>query len=189
MTIRSDSELAAAISAGDEAVATAFDERFRGRIEAIARKRGVPVSDCGDIAQEVLAYAFRQIRDGKFRGTAALSTWLYPIINGKIADYWRARKSSQPVSLEAVLDSEQAVVMSNSNDDIVAVHQALARLPDNEHLLLWLHEAEKYTLKEIGQLIGLGKSAVAERLEHARAHFRAVIRDGGRPSPPKRLKE
>src|SRR2546430_705467 len=97
----SDRDLAAAIQAGDEDAAHRFDQRFRRRIEAIAWKRGVPQDDCCDVAQEVLSDSVRQLREGRFRGAASLSTWLYPIINGKLADYWRARRGPEIVSLGA----------------------------------------------------------------------------------------
>ena len=188
MTTESDDDLVAAIRAGDNDAAVRFERRFRERIEALARKQRVPVHDCGDIVQNVLAAALRQIHQGTFRGTAALSTWLYPIIKGKLADYWRTKRGPPTTSLETVTDRDHQLVATN-RDDVLAVQEALARLPADEHLLLWMHEAEGYTLKEIGPLIGLRKSAVAERLAHARRHFRAAIRDGGKNPGPRRLKE
>lgn len=188
MTTESDDELVAALRADDSDACFRFERRFRERIEALARKQRVPADDCGDIVQNVLADALRQIRQGKFRGAAALSTWLYPIINGKLADYWRTKRGPPTTSLETVTDRDHQLVAIN-RDDVLAVQQALARLPTDEHLLLWMHEAEGYTLEEIGVLIGLRKSAVAERLVRARQHFRAAIRDGGKNPGPQRLKE
>jgi RNA polymerase sigma-70 factor (ECF subfamily) len=188
MTTESDEELVAAIRTGDNDAAVRFERRFSERIQALARKQQVPADDCGDIVQNVLADALRQIRQGTFRGAAALSTWLYPIINGKLADYWRTKRGPPTTSLETLRDRDHQVVASNPTD-VLAVQQALVRLPSEEHLLLWMHEAEGYTLEEIGPLIGLRKSAVAERLARARQHFRSAIRDGGKNPGPQRLRE
>jgi hypothetical protein len=47
--------------------------------------------------QNVLAAALRQIRQGTFRNTAALSTWLYAIINGNHSQSGLALKVRQPI--------------------------------------------------------------------------------------------
>ncbi|HLG56872.1 MAG TPA: sigma-70 family RNA polymerase sigma factor [Vicinamibacterales bacterium] len=184
-----DDDLVARIRAGDEDAASLFDERFRARIERIARHRGVPSADCPDIAQLVLTDAIRQIQGGLFRGAASLTTWLYPIISGKIADYRRRQPRAELVPLESLASDNAALLTKPSSDDVVWVRQALARLSAEEQLLLFLHDRQRHTLQEIGRLLRLKKSAVGERLAHAREHFRQALRDGGNPPPSKRLKD
>jgi RNA polymerase sigma factor (sigma-70 family) len=118
-----------------------------------------------------------------------LITWLYQIIHGKTADYWR-KQDPRTVSLETLAhDNPAFVTRAIDRDETVAVQQALSCLAPEEQILLLLHDSERHTLVEIGHMVGLRKSAVAERLARAREHFRCALRDGGKFSSPKRLKE
>jgi RNA polymerase sigma-70 factor (ECF subfamily) len=184
-----DEELVEAIKARDEDAAAKFDERFRGRIEALARRRGIPSNDCPDVAQDVLVDAVRQIRQGNYRGEASLGTWLHMIIGGKIGDYWRRHRAKEHVSLDIATSGERDQGAIVDNDLVLSVRQALGRLAPMDRFLLVLHEQQKYTLEEIGPMIGLRKSAVAERLAHARARFRIALRDGGKNLPSARQEE
>lgn len=182
-------DLVGAIQAGDESAAADFVQRFRPRIETIARKRKVRADDLPDVVQEVLADAIRQIQQGRFRRDAALSTWLYTIIQGKIANYWRDKCGPEVVSLDSVGHYERSLISHDSRERVLWVQEALGRLASTDRFLLILYEQQQYTLEEIGRMIGLRKSAVAARLERAREQFRIAIRDGGKTGGPKRLKK
>jgi RNA polymerase sigma-70 factor (ECF subfamily) len=185
----SDGELVRRIEAGGEDAARIFVDRFRSRIGAILRRRKVPVDDRDDVAQQILADALRQIGEGRFRGDSRLETWLYTIVNGKAADYWR-RRGPRTVSLQTVAADDPAFVTTSLDaDQVLAVQQALSRLTADDQVLLLLHDAERYTLEEIGRMIGLRKSAVSKRLERAREHFRGAIERGGNSAISGRLKE
>jgi RNA polymerase sigma factor (sigma-70 family) len=183
----SDPELAQGIAANDSDAIQTFVNRFQERIAAIACRRGVPASDCQDVAQEVLAYAIRQIAEGRFRGDATLATWLYTIVNGKIADF-RRKRTFAGVSLDQHPDLQHpALVRTVRNDDVLIVQQALSRLSPEDQLVLWLHEVERYTLAEIGRMMSLRKSAVFDRLGRARTRFREAV--AGNSPANRRLKE
>jgi RNA polymerase sigma factor (sigma-70 family) len=184
-----DEELARAVTGGDEAAASCFDQMFRARIEAFARKRNVPTSDCADVAQEVLADALRQLRQSKFRGEASLATWLHPIIKGGIANYFRKRRGPEAVSLQDLPDDHRSLVVPGNTPAVLVVRQALSRLSTADQFLLLLYYQQGRTLEEIGPMVGLRKSAVAEHLKAARERFRTVLRDGGRSPESRRLKE
>jgi len=183
-----DAQIVAAIRLKEDSGIRALEQRFRSRIEAFARKRRVPVQDCPDIAQEVVADAVRQIQAGSYREAASLGTWIHRIMIGKVADYWRKNNRGQVVALEDV-PNDHALMTHANEDDVVAVRKALAQLAPADQLLLVWHDQQGYTLEEIGKLIGRRKSAVAERLAKARDQFRQAILFGGRNPAPKRLKD
>jgi RNA polymerase sigma-70 factor (ECF subfamily) len=182
-----DEQIAAGIRRGDRDAEREFCERFQPRVAAIARRRRVLVHECADVTQEVLIDAIRQIRSGKFRGDASFATWLRPIIAGKIADYFRRIPRGLQVSLEAIADQELVSATRFSQEDVFWVRQALERLSVEDQFILRLHEYQQLTLEEIGRLIGLKKSAVADRVKAARNNFRVALR-GGNPKHFTRLK-
>jgi RNA polymerase sigma factor (sigma-70 family) len=190
MTRQEDEALARAIASGDELAASRFDQTFRARIEAIARKRKVPGSDCADVAQDVLADALRQLRQGKFRGEASLATWLHPILHGGIANYFRRRHGPKTVSLDDLADVDnRSLVATGDRHAVLAVQQALSQLSPADQFLLVLYYQQGWTLEEIGPMVGLRKSAVAEHVKAACERFRVALRNGGKNPDSPRLKD
>src|SRR5262245_34972515 len=103
-------EFLEALRSGNQDAAAIFEARFRPRIEAIARRRGVPSADRPDVVQDVLLDALRQIAAGTFRQDASLSTWLHILVNGWVSSYFRKRGSRQIISLEQLtIDSPSLV--------------------------------------------------------------------------------
>lgn len=186
-----DAALVEAICAGDDDAAAVFCRRFRPRVLALVRGRRIPSQDCDAVIQDVLATALDQIGRQRFRGDSRLGTWLYAIATGKVADYWRAAvPAKQFVQLDQVPAVSTRIRVECHPDDMIAVQDVLKRLPPEDRLVLWLHDAEGATLEEIGRRIGRRKSAVAERLAHARERFRLAFGEGTGKNPPKpRLKE
>jgi RNA polymerase sigma-70 factor (ECF subfamily) len=186
-----DRELVLRISSGDTAAEEAFHYRFNAKILVFAARRRVPAQDCEDIAQEVLLSAVTQIRAGRFRGESTLATWVHQIMKGKVADFFRRRRSAQLVPLSEVAEESHAALIARRTDEsVAAVNQALSRLSAEDQMLLLLHEQRRYTLEEIGRAWRLGKSTIAERLAGARERFKRVLLEGGgKPTESTRLKD
>src|SRR5271157_3485630 len=85
-----DRTLALCIRQGDAQAVEAFVKKFRGRVEWLAGRYGVPTEDCQDIAQDVLAAAVDQIQRNLFRAECTLGTWLERIVRGKVIDFNRS---------------------------------------------------------------------------------------------------
>jgi RNA polymerase sigma factor (sigma-70 family) len=146
--------------------------------------------DSPDVAQEVLAETVRQITSRGFRGDASLATWVHAVAKRRVADYFRkAGRHVNTVSLEEVSDADRHFLTASRREQIVAVEEALGRLSTAERLVLVLCEREGYTLIEIGRMLGLGKSAVWERLHAARRQFRNALEATGKMDWAKRLKD
>src|SRR2546422_10595324 len=84
-----DLELAAGVASGDVSATEAFVEYFKPRLMTVARKRKVLWQDCEEVAQTALVTAIDELRRNLFLGEAKLASWLYRIVEGKIADYHR----------------------------------------------------------------------------------------------------
>jgi RNA polymerase sigma-70 factor (ECF subfamily) len=186
-----ETALVEAIRAGDDRAATAFCELFAPRVRSVLGRRGVVSQDVEPLVQEILFTALEQLRTGRFRLEARLGTWLFTIVNGKAVDYWRrSAPTRRDVSLDGVTIEPSSATLASRQDDVLAVKEALGRLAPEDRLVLWLHDAEGATLEEIGRRIRRKKSAVAERLAHARERFRLAFgNSAGRTSSKLRLKE
>src|SRR5687767_12863727 len=70
-----------ALASGDlQTAASLLDRRYRGHLEHIAARSGVPRGDCADVAQDALIAALGQIERGVFRGDSSIGTWLFTIV-------------------------------------------------------------------------------------------------------------
>lgn len=74
----------------NQAVWTEFDQRYRGIIEAFARRLGLSDADAADAAQETLLRFVREYRAGKYdRSRGRLRSWIIGIARHSIGDLRR----------------------------------------------------------------------------------------------------
>ena len=123
-------------------------------------------ADIEDATQNVFVRAFRALPH--FRGESSLKTWLYRIACNVCLDALRVRRQN-PAPLR---DDMAAPEPGLSQDDRLAVHQALRRLPPDQQTILALYYWESLTCEEIGSALNLRPPAVKMRLFRARSAFR-----------------
>jgi len=184
------------IAAGDDQASVEFDGQHRSRIEHIARARGVPDADCGEVAQEALVSAFRQLRAGYFRGDSKPTTWLYRIIIGTIADYWRqhAGMDQKIVGLDKCLQDDGETVRTEfttpaAQETRVLVEQVFAAMPTRLAVILQMNQRAGLTTNEIAQRLNLSPGRTGALLAEAKKKFRALALGHEEKQPPCRLKE
>jgi RNA polymerase sigma-70 factor (ECF subfamily) len=67
----------------------------------------------------------------------------------------------------------------HGGDDQIALERALAELSDTARAVVWLHDVEGYTHREIGKM--MGRTASFSKSQLARAHDRLRISLHGAP--------
>lgn len=170
-------ELFRRLRAGD---AQAWGQLFRGyapRIYRWAVLRGVAPGDAEELAQEVLAVAWRRI--DRCRAPEALTAWLYQITRRQVANHrrkaWfrRVFVTDRPPERAFVAEPEGSL----------AARAVLAGLPGDLAEVLIMRDVEGYTRDEVAALLGLPPGTVASRLRRARAAFEAAwaAREGRGP--------
>lgn len=182
------------IAAGDQAAETSFDQKYRGRLELIARKSGLSGEDCRDLAQEVLAAAFSKIRNGGFRGDSTLATWLNAILRAKMVDHWRtSRRNPLRLNVENPPDRVSAVDLAQAppidQDARISVHQVLETLPALHRLVLVLNQFGGLTTDEIGIRLKRPAGTVGRILWEAKDMFRRRLSGEDSRTSQRLLKE
>jgi len=150
----------------------AIEPRLRG---LALRCLGRP-DDVDDVIQEVSARALASV--GRFRGDAALTTWVYRIATAVIADWlrnpWRRRRGplvDGPARGPGPLEAAQTAEMR------ARVRRAIALLPPGQRIVLFLREYEGLRYAEIADVLGVPIGTVESRLHTAR---RRVAKELGR---------
>lgn len=159
-----DARLAAA---GDAEAFGRLYWRHAARVKALARRLLGP-ADAEDGTQEVFVRAWRRM--DQFRGASAFGTWLHRLaVNVLLREMERSRRHS---ASDTPLDTLAAETKSAGDPDL---ERALALLPAGLREVVVLHDVESYTHDEIGQLLGIGRSASKMRLHRGRSALRGML--------------
>ncbi|HET6214660.1 MAG TPA: RNA polymerase sigma factor SigM [Micromonosporaceae bacterium] len=175
----SDEELLRAHAAGDR---TAFDtlvRRHRDRLWAVALRTLGDREDAADALQDALLSAYRAA--GRFRGDAAVTTWLHRIVVNASLDRIRRRQARPTVPLPETGSMPAAPAVDR--DTALDVRAALARLPVEQRAALVLVDIQGYGVAEAAQILGVAEGTVKSRCARGRARL-AVLLGYLRPGAP-----
>lgn len=185
---RSDTDLIAAMLAGDEAAFREFFDDYFPRLYRFAAPRvGGDADTAKEIVQATLIKAMRNLAG--YRAEAALFSWLCQICRRQIVDHLRAhrRYSDRIVLIEdndemrAVLESIEAPASTepahgySTEETRRLVRSVLDRLPSRYGDVLEWKYVEGRSVEEIARELGVGQIAAQSLLARARVAFREAI--------------
>ena len=131
-----------------------------------------------DLVQETFIEIMRSIP--KFRGEAALGSWIRRIAVSKalmfLRSAWTARSQSLADDWEEVTPGNAVSHgISSHPDEAMDLDAALANLPPAGRTIVWLHDVEGFTHKEIGKLMGRTESYSKSQLSRAYQRLRPML--------------
>jgi RNA polymerase sigma-70 factor, ECF subfamily len=134
-----------------------------------------------DLAQQAFVKAWQGL--DRFDGASSFGTWLYRIAINACLDHQRRVSRFQSLPLDEAAwpadrcddPAEQVADAAERADRRAALDWALARLPDEDRLLLHLRVGEERTYDEIAELLQLNSRTVGTRLYRARARLHRLI--------------
>jgi RNA polymerase sigma-70 factor (ECF subfamily) len=131
-----------------------------------------------DLVQETFIEVMRSI--ARFRGEAALGSWIRRIAVTKALMFLRSAwtKRGQALSDDWHDITEGQLVshgVSSHPDDALDLDSALANLPDTARAVVWLHDVEGFTHKEIAALMGKTESFSKSQLSRAYMRLRPML--------------
>lgn len=173
---------------GDERAFRSFFDAYFPRVYRFALPRlNGDVETCKEVVQATLTKAMRNL--DKFRGDAALFSWLCQICRHQIVDHLRAAKrySDRVVLIEdseemraafesiaAPAQDEPANTYGNAETRRL-VQSVLDRLPGRYGDILEWKYIEGESVEEIGRRLGVGHTAAQSMLARARTAFREAL--------------
>jgi RNA polymerase sigma-70 factor (ECF subfamily) len=166
--------------AGDQAAFEAIFQRYERQIYSFAYRMMGNADDAYDLTQECFIKAYRNLE--KTSGDLNVSAWLHRIASNSCLDVLRRRQRIRWLPWEndrheTLLpaytpdDPEATLVSSETRQDVQAV---LNEMSPRNRLALLLREFEGMSTEEIGEVMGLSRSAVKSVLFRAREEFRKV---------------
>lgn len=135
--------------------------------------------DAEEVVQDSFSRAFRSL--DRFNRLSKFSTWLYRIVYNAAISKRRGRplvfvsledQTEEPLDLspaESDLPSAQA-------DAHLQLHTALARLAEEDRIILTLHYLAEKSVDDVGEILSVKRSAVKMRLMRARKRLLHELR-------------
>ncbi|QIX63532.1 sigma-70 family RNA polymerase sigma factor [Hymenobacter sp. BT18] len=180
-----DAELVAQLQAGSEAAFRTLVERYQNRIYRTVLALLRSPEEAEDVAQEVFVEVYQTI--GRFRGEAALSTWLYRLATSRALKHRRraqARKrfafftsllgfDNKLVPEPADNAHPQAQLEGQQQVELLLAH--IARLPDQQQVAFTLRHEQDLSYEEIAAVLNTTVPAVESLLFRARKTLRTHL--------------
>jgi RNA polymerase sigma-70 factor, ECF subfamily len=182
-----DAELIAAIKRSDPGSREALYHRYKKRVYGLALRIVGPV-DAEEVAQEAFIRIFRGLP--KFRGDAALSTWIYRLaVNAALSH--RTRRASARLltqeSSDSQLDGREKTIEAQPAAEPVRgdavlrarLERALVQLPTGYRTVIVLHDVEGLEHEEIASILSCHVGTSKSQLHKARARLREILAADG----------
>lgn len=175
-----DAELLRAHVAGDPDAFARLFLRHRDRLWAVALRTLTDREEAADALQDAMLSAHRAA--SRFRGDAAVTTWLHRIVVNACLDRVRRRQSHPTVPLPDGSRADQpgrggvepAAPMID-HDTALVVRQALAKLPAEQRMALILVDVQGYPVAEVSSILGVAEGTVKSRCARGRARLALLL--------------
>ena len=141
---------------------------YSRRVYTLARRMLVSPALAEDVLQETFVEVIRKIHT--YRGEAELGHWIRRIVVNKCLMLLRSSWESKRADGEAM---PEPVATEPPTALGIDLEQALAELKPTARAVVWLHDVEGYTHKEIGK--AMGRTASFSKSQLARAHDRLRV--------------
>ncbi len=176
--IQIDARIIKRAAAGDARAHEIIYRAFSAPVYSICLRFTKTPAHAEDLTQETFIEIMRSIAG--FRGEAALGSWIRRIAVTKSLMFLRSAWTKRSQSLaedwdDSVAGEPVSHGISSHPDDAMDLDAAMANLPDVSRAVVWLHDVEGFTHKEIAGLMGKSESFSKSQLSRAYQRLRPML--------------
>jgi RNA polymerase sigma-70 factor, ECF subfamily len=171
---RTDSQLVDDLNAGDASAFDAIYYRYRDRVMRLAFRFTSNEADALDVLQEAFTYLYKKFPG--FRLTAAMTTFLFPVVRNLSLEIRRKRFPSPGTPGEGRGEGDLGAAVTfdspsieQSRTDLAAAMASLS--PEHREVVL-LRFVDDLSIDEIAAAVAIPEGTVKSRLHHALAALR-----------------
>lgn len=172
-----DKELLSRHAGGDPYAFAELVQRHRDRMWAVALRTLGDPEEAADALQDAFLSAYRAA--GRFRGDAAVTTWLHRIVVNACLDRLRRRsiRPAVPMGDDATLDSvaPKNVDPTSAHEISLDVSDALQRIPFEQRAALVLVDMMGYAVDEAARVLEVPPGTIKSRCARGRARLAPLL--------------
>jgi len=165
---------------GDETAFEQLFERYERRVYGFFLKR---LNYDEEDAEECYQTTWLKIHRSRERFDLEKSfrVWLFSIAYNVLKDRYRSRSSNkswdrEPKQIERQLEGEDSPERELKRREIrTELNQAMSSLPESQREVLWLHQYDKLTYAEIGELRDETEDAIKQKAYRAYQNLRGEL--------------
>jgi RNA polymerase sigma factor (sigma-70 family) len=178
VTSLSDARLVARCREGDEAAWSELVTRFSRYVYAIIGQGfGLRAENAEDVFQEVFARTYEHL--GRLRDDEAIRPWIAQLTRRLCIDHLRSGSREQPTDEE--LEPPDVDETLATLEEALAVHEALAELPEHCQEILDRFFARDESYQTIGAALDIPAGTIASRISRCLAKLREMF-EGRKPA-------
>lgn len=160
-----DAGLVKAVLDGDKDAFVFLVDRYQGAVYAYCLNQVPSEEDAKDTTQEVLLKAYLNL--GQLKKPYAFRSWLYTIASNECRMWHRKHQFHEPLESAAETVTTTSPIYSDPETQLT-VKKEIDALPESQQLVVLMHYFSGFTLKEIGEFLGISREAIKVRLFRAR---------------------
>jgi RNA polymerase sigma-70 factor (ECF subfamily) len=143
------------------------------RLRRFARTLARNPHDADDIVQIAIERALA--RSDQLRPGAPVASWLFGIVRNAWIDETRARGRQSRIFAPEELGANVSNAAAGADDAMLAVQDAVARLPDEQRVAVGLVLVEGLSYKEAAEIMDVPIGTLTSRLARGREALQAML--------------
>ena len=183
--VDADAELVAQLQLGSEVAFRTLVDRYQSRVYRTALSLLRNPEEAEDVAQEVFVEVYQTI--GRFRGEAALSTWLYRLATSRaLKNRRRAQAKKRFAYFTSLLgfghevlheppDHAHPLMLLEGQQQFQLLLAHIARLPAQQQVAFTLRHEQELSYEQIAAVLDTTVAAVESLLFRARQTLRKHV--------------
>jgi len=161
---------------------TQLIDAYRGPLIGLIASWGAPWGEAVELAEESFAEAWLQREScrGDWRQVDVFGRWLRGVARNQYRNWARSRRrrGSRVMTIEPSTLNELSVADGEAeanSEDLVALRQAIDRLPVAQRQAVWMHYLDESSVREVATLLSVTEKTVEGRLYQARRTLRRLL--------------
>lgn len=160
---------------GDETAFTELMLQIKDELYKVAKVRLKNDDDVFDVIQETMLLVYKSIK--KLKNNQYFKTWAIRILINECNKFYKNSRSKKEYSYE-ILNNE----ISNQNDTEEKINFDFIcnKLNKEEGTIILLYYMEKYTDKEIGEILNMKENTIRTKRTRTKDKIRKIYKEYGR---------
>lgn len=150
---------------------------FKEELYKIAKARLKRDEDVFDAIQETMIVTFKNIK--KLKELSSFKSWLIKILISKSNDIYRKENKRNVISLEEIQNYNKSDCLDiQTTEDTLDFSFMCKQLKYEERIIIMLFYMEKFTDKEIGEILNLNTNTVKTKRTRTIKEIKKIIERG-----------